>query len=512
VRLFVDRARSVRPAFAADLARSGAVAEIVARLDGLPLAIELAAARTRLLTPEAMLPRLERRLDLLTVGGRDRPERQQTLRGAIAWSHDLLDPPEQRLFARLAVFAPSAAIDQIEAVCGPADELGRDVLDTLDGLVGHSLVRQIDAGGQVRFGMLATIREYAVECLDRGPDAESARDRHLAAYVELAETAGPRLTREGGREWLDRLEDEHDNMRAAFAWAGERGDGGSRLRLVAALWRFWQIRGHLAEGLARAETALAEEAATTDVIRLAALDAAGGLAYWVGNFARAVHWYQKALEVRRQMGGDAIIAEGMYNLAFPMAFGRIDVEEVPAVAGEALERYRRSGDEGGEAKALWLLANVEDEGGDTAAARRYGLEALPILERLGDRFLLGWCLFTIGQLDARDGDLDAAMERLRPALQEFSSVGDQSGLVLVLDTMAAVASRGNDRVRAARLAGAVARLEGTTGTGLNQWTRRRVGWDPAGLRDDPATAPAWRAGEADDDRTIVDFALGTMRE
>jgi hypothetical protein len=201
----------------------------------------------------------------------------------------------------------------------------------------------------------------------------------------------------------------------------------------------------------------------------------------------------------------------MYNLAFPMAFGAIDADQAPILATEALERYRRTGDEGGVAKALWLLANVADEGGDTAVARRYSLEALPILDRLDDRFLLGWCLFTIGQLDARDGDLRAAMERLRPALVHFSSVGDQSGLVLVLDTMAAVARLAGDRVRAARLSGAVARLERTTGTGLNQWNRRKVGWDPTVLRDDPATAPSWRAGEADDDRAIVSFALGTMQ-
>nr|MBA2315376.1 hypothetical protein [Chloroflexota bacterium] len=489
---------------------AAAIAEIVTRLDGLPLAIELAAARSRLLTPEAMLPRLERRLDLLRSGSADLPARQQTLRGAIAWSHDLLDAPERRLFARLAVFMPGGGLDQVEAVCGPASEIGRDVLDTLESLVEHSLVRQREWEGEPRFGMLATIREFAAEQLAAEPDAATIGDRHLAAYVSVAETAAPHLTSADGRAWLDRIDVEQDNMRAALAWAAERNEPALAMRLVASLWRFWQIHGHLLEGIARAEASLAIEGEVPPEIRLAAVDAAGGLTYWHGDLPATTAWYQQALTLRRSIGGDATIAQGLYNLAFPVTFGDGLVEEAMAYGQEAVDRFRRAGDDGGLARSLWLLSNIASQAGDNAGARRYGLEAIPMLQRLQDSFLLGWSLFTVGLLDALEGDLPVARRRLREALEHFHGVGDRSGLVLVLDGIAAVAWLGGEHRTAARISGAVARLERTTGTGLNPWNRRSIGFDPAPLRDDPATVDDYRRGEADDDETIVAFALATM--
>ncbi|HET8776035.1 MAG TPA: protein kinase, partial [Candidatus Limnocylindria bacterium] len=256
VALFVERARAVKPDFAVTNDNAPAVAEICVRLDGLPLAIELAAARIRILTPQAMLSRLEHRLGLAAGGSQNLPERQQTLRGAIAWSHDLLDEPERALFACLSVFVNGAGLDAIEQVCG--SELSLDLLDVLTSLVEKSLVRQsVGVGGEPRFAMLETIREYAMEqALERGR-WDDLRKRHAALFADLAEQAAGQVMGVEKRVWLDRLEQEHDNLRSAFGAAVAAGDAKTALRMASALWRFWQMRGYLTEGLEQVERALA---------------------------------------------------------------------------------------------------------------------------------------------------------------------------------------------------------------------------------------------------------------
>jgi predicted ATPase/class 3 adenylate cyclase len=495
VRLFVDRARSVRPDFALDDANAGAVAEIVSRLDGLPLAIELAAARSRLLSPQQMLPRLERRLDLLAGGMRDLPERQQTLRGAIAWSHDMLEPPERLLFARFSVFVGGAELSEAEMVCGPAGDVGRDVLDGLEALVDHSLLRQIERAGEPRFFMLGTIRDFATEQLAESGEQDALRRRHALAYLGLAERAAPSLTTRDQRTWLDRLARDHDNLRAVHGWALETGDAGVGLRLVSALWRFWQIRGHLVEGKSRAEAAIglpgARDAGET---YLAALEAAGGLCYWLADWPCAESHYQEVLAARRESGEPRSIAEALYNLGFTALFFQANVARARELGEEALGLFRDAGDEPGVAKALWALANVARDQDDPVAARRYVEEAIPILRRLDEAFMLGWSLFTLGQVEARQGYLDASHDRLIEALDLFATAEDISGFALVLDQLAIDAELGGDRQRAARLSGVVAVLEATTGTGLNPSNRMIFGFDPTGLRDDPETAGAWSEG------------------
>jgi predicted ATPase/class 3 adenylate cyclase len=511
VRLFVDRARSVRPDFTLDDENAGTVAEIVARLDGLPLAIELAAARSRLLSPAAMLPRLERRLELLAGGMRDLPERQQTLRGAIAWSHDLLEPPEQRLFARFAVFVGGAELSEAEAVCGPAGDLGREVLDGLEALVEHSLLRQVERSGEPRFFMLATIRDFAVEQLTESGEQEALRRRHALAYLGLAERAAPSLTSRDQRTWLDRLARDHDNFRAVHGWAVETGDGGVGLRLITALWRFWQIRGHLVEGKARADAALAipgaQDAGET---YLAALEAAGGLCYWLADFVCAQSRYEEVLAVRRAEGDPRAIAEALYNLSFTELFRRTNIDRARDLGEEALALFRAAGDERGIAKALWGLANVAGNQPDPAAARRYCEEAIPILRRLDESFMLAWSLFTLGQMESLEGDLEASQERLLEALDLFATADDVSGFALVLDGLAIVAHYAGDRQRAARLSGVVEDLEARTGTGLNPTNRALLGFDPATLRDDPETAAAWAEGRRMSIADALAYARGPL--
>ncbi len=247
VRLFIERAQAVKADFAIDNETAPAVAEICRRLDGLPLAIELAAARVRMLPAQAMLARLDQRLPLLTGGARDAPERQRTLRNTIAWSYDLLQPEEQVLFRRLAVFSGGASFEAIEAVTNPEGEL--DVFGGLERLLEHSLLRQEEGlKGEPRFTMLETIREYGLEQLKALADADAARRMHFEYFLTLAETAEPELSGPDQGVWLDRLEIEHDNVRAALDWGVERNEAEVALRLAAGLWRFWLVRGHFTEG------------------------------------------------------------------------------------------------------------------------------------------------------------------------------------------------------------------------------------------------------------------------
>ncbi|HVM30025.1 MAG TPA: AAA family ATPase [Candidatus Limnocylindrales bacterium] len=342
VRLFVERARAVRPSFRLDPHNAAAVDEIVTRLDGLPLAIELAAARTRVLSVEAIRSRLDQRLALLTGGARDLPQRQQTLRGAIDWSYEMLEPPEQQLFERFSSFAGGAFLAEAEQVCGPAAEVGGDMLDGLAGLADKSLLRVIVGGGEEpRFAMLATIREYAAGRLAERGKTSAVRDRHLRAYSALVERCAPMLLSREGADWHTRLEVDHDNLRAAFDWAVESQRVDAALGLVSGLWRFWQARGHLHEARRRAEKVLAMPGAgeqPADVLA-GAYGAAGGIAYWQGDFVAANRWYRQALRAAEATGDQAAIALASYNQGF--AALEVEADQEDAIQGrEALVRAR----------------------------------------------------------------------------------------------------------------------------------------------------------------------------
>src|ERR687891_401210 len=248
VSLFVERAMAVQPGFQVTNENAPAVAEICARLDGLPLAIELAAARVKILAPQALLARLDRALPLLAGGSRELPQRQRTLRDAIAWSYDLLEEPERPLFARLSAFVGGFTLEAVEAVADPGGDLGLDPFDGVASLTNKSLLRQMATGpAEPRFFMLETIREYAAERLAEAPDADEIRRRHARFFLGLAERAEPELTGPDQVRWLDALEAEHDNFRAALAWAAEH-ELDAALRMGGALWRFWQLPGHLPAG------------------------------------------------------------------------------------------------------------------------------------------------------------------------------------------------------------------------------------------------------------------------
>jgi predicted ATPase/class 3 adenylate cyclase len=521
VALFVDRAQAAQPSFALTDANAAAVAEICHRLEGLPLAIELAAARIKLLSPRAIRDRLTKRLDLLAGGARDLPARQQTLRGAIEWSHELLDDGDRRIFAALGVFVGGAGFEAVEEVCRDLDV---DVLECLASLVDKSLVRRDDgADGEVRFTMLETIREYALERLEGTGAAEDVRARHAAWYLDLAERAAAVIMGPDRRRWLDVLEQEHGNLRAALGWATRTGRADLALRLASALWRFWQMRGHLVEGLERTRAAIAAADEDEDPACLArALDAAGGLAYWMGDGQTAAGFYEQELELQRRLGDRRGEAWALYSLAFTdMYWGSLrDGHFNAANLVRARERVaaavainREIGDELGLAQALWAEANAlwslapPVDSDDFRVGRRNAEEARRIFAKHGDSFMEAWATYTAALSQIRLGDVPGALRALATTLRVFHDAGDVTGYVLVLDGMAHAYALLGDELRAARLAAAVNVLEERTGTGLNPPNREVLGFKPETLRRTPELAAAWNEGRLLETDAAVRLAL-----
>ncbi|MGH2725202.1 MAG: ATP-binding protein [Actinomycetota bacterium] len=479
VTLFIDRAKAVNPGFTITEENAPAVAEVTARLDGLPLAIELAAARSKILAPQAMLKRLDHRLSLLAGGARDRPGRQRTLRDAIAWSYDLLDEEEGTLFARLSVFVGGFTLGAVEEVCAPDGESELDAFEGVASLVNKSLLRQVEGtGDDPRFLMLETIREYASELLAGRPDADGVRARHAAHFQALAERAAPELTGENQVTWLDMLAREHGNLRSALAWAAESDVPGG-LRLAFRLWRFWQIRGHLREARERLEDLLARPGAGDPAARADGLEGLGGVAYWMGDWTRSLAAYEECLRLRREGGDPAPLAHALYNLASVLVYaepGHRDVDRAEGLLGEAMDLYRQVGSPSGEANAMWALA-----GSYFSRALSRGASPKPdLLERAvemfhrsltlyreaGDRFGEGWALHMLGAAETGLGRHEEALRHIAAALELFRAADDRSAFPLMLADLSLIASRRGRARQAIRLYGAAQAQEDAIGTGI----------------------------------------------
>jgi len=325
VRLFIARAQDAQPDFVVTNETAPAVAEICARLDGLPLAIELAATRTRLLSPDALLARLSNRLKVVTGGSHDLPERQQTLRAAIDWSYSLLDPGEQALFARLAVFVGGRTLEAVEAVCDADGGLPFDALDGVESLLDKSLLRrEVGANGEPRLVMLETIHEYARERLFANGEATRCERTHALYYLALVEKAAPHLDGSEQEVWFARLEEEHDNIRAALRWARDTGENAVGLRIVAATGQFWEFRGYWAEGRRQAEVILAANPArdtSDDHVRARAevLRAAGFLALRQTAWGAAEAFMEEGLSLFRELHdefGESKLLVHLHNRAW----------------------------------------------------------------------------------------------------------------------------------------------------------------------------------------------------
>ena len=470
VRLFVERAMAVKPDFRVTAENAAAVAEIVFRLDGLPLAIELAAARVKLLTPQAMLPRLKKGLDLLASSAADRTDRQRTLRGAIAWSYDLLDDGMKRLFARCAVFVGGAMLEQLEAVVGPAEEIGRDVLDGVSELVDQSLMRQTEVDGEPRFRMLVTIRDFAVEKLEASDEAAAIHKRHADAFIALAERAAPQLQGAEQKKWLDAVELEHDNFRAALECAIDSERTEDATRLAHALWRFWQSRGHLHEGRAWAERVLALPDAGPE-IRAKALDTAGGLTYWLGDVVATERLYGEAYDLAKRMGDRAEAAKAAYNFAFVFLVAGTDFPRAGQLLEESIVTFRALGDRSAIGRTAWALAQLHGHGRDASRAdlikaKAFALEAVEQHTALNNRFDLGWALHGLGLTELKLGELDAAEAHWRQGMEIFLAADDNSGLAIYFSNFAELAKVRGDLERHDTLVGAWTTISKRTGVGL----------------------------------------------
>ncbi|MFL5733109.1 MAG: ATP-binding protein, partial [Chloroflexia bacterium] len=487
VALFVERALDAKPDFALTSKNAGAVGEICRRLEGLPLAIELAAARIKVLPPEGILARLESRLNLLVGGALDLPPRQRALRSAIAWSYNLLDAQEQTLFGKLAVFVSGCTLGAAAAVTGSLD-----ALEGLSALVDKSLLRQSEAetAGEMlegppglalspRFSMLETIREFALERLEETGQGAATRREHAAYFLALAEAAEPELVGPWQIEWLGWLEADHDNLRAALRWALEVGEVETALRICGALARFWERRGYLSEGRRWLKEALSMEAAHMhSAQRAKALSAEGFMAIRQGDlgsaelpieeslaiyeelgeragiaqglnrlgllateqadYERARSFHERSLAIYRELGDRWGVANSLHSLGL-IAYYAGDLERVSAILEESLPLWRGLGDRWGIAGSLRLMANVSDDRQDFERSRSLYNECLAIYHEMGNKWGAAWTMHDLGDIAWRFEAYDEAEAQHRENLATFRELGDKTGIAMSLHRLGRIA-------------------------------------------------------------------------
>jgi predicted ATPase len=564
VQLFVERARAARPDFSLSARNAAAVAEICERLDGLPLAIELAAARVRLFPTETLLARLKASggtLSLLTGGARDLPARQQALRDTIAWSHALLEPDEQAVFRRLGVFAGGATLEAAEAVIGGSANgssaggttasggmagggpegglptLDLAVLDGLASLVDKSLLRQEERIGEPCFRLLRTIRDYAAAQLEAAGETDAARRAHAAYFLWLAETAQPELIGAEQERWLNRLAAEHDDLRAALGWAAAAGEAELGLRLAGALWRFWFVRGHLAEGRALLAAALAVPGGEAfPAARGRALNGAGVLAIYQADLAAARSLLTEALDLARHEGDMAGIVRCLNNLGIvEVEVGEYDAaaaryEEALMLARELGEPYRvagllhsmgavvatkgdyaaaeplfreslaikeASGDKEGAAASLANLGLIAQRLGRWAEARALLERSLAMALEIDDQGTIAGAQQVLGLLDLAEGDPAAARARHLAALAIRHRMGDEAGVENSFVNLAGVAVAEGRPEQAGRLLGAAEAIRRRHGLAVPEGERAEYDETVARTRKalgETAFHAAWQAG------------------
>ncbi len=538
IALFVERARAVKHDFALTSDNAPAVAAVCARLDGLPLAIELAAARIKLLSPSSMLARLESCLSLLTGGARDLPTRQQTLRGTVDWSYGLLNTAEQTLFRRISVFLGGCTLEAVEAVCDTSGDLGLDVLEGMSSMVDKSLVQQVEDGaGETRFVMLSTIREYALERLAGSDDVAATRRSHAAYYLVLAEEGA--LEAGAHPEWLNRFEVEHDNFRVALDYLIKIEDADWALRLSTALFHFWETREHLAEGRARIAKVLALEGAIArPKLRSRLLFAAAVLSGEQGDYASAQQLFEDSLEtclelndnrgvavalnalavnardrgelatasllfdrcvaIWRDEGDPADVARALSNLANVSRL-QGNPERASELYNECLAMFREAGDVAGIAWTFNYQGDVARESNDLTAARSFYEQSLAAFSLSRDGWGIASALSDLGSLSWDQSDNDEARRLYGESIQMFQNLGHKRGIARVLECLAANSAAQSNAVQSLRFAGAAAALRERLGTPLTpaeqhklekvlEFARRTLGHD-AGLA-------AWMEGWA----------------
>ena len=530
VGLFVERARAAAPGFELTGGNAAAVAEICRRLDGLPLAIELAAARVRLLPPPALLGRLDHRFSLLTGGARDLPERQRTLKNTLDWSYGLLSASEQALFARLAVFAGPFTLPAAEAVGADSQDPGRvtgpgPVLETLGSLVDSSLVEADTRGGEPRFALLETIREYALERLGDG-DWREAHGRHAAYFLALAESAAAELAGPGQLAWLDRLEAEHDDLLAAMSWLVDQDPPERALRLFWVTWKFWWLRGHIAELARLGDDVAASSERLPPHQRAIALSATGFILISNGDQAKAETLFEQNLALYRQVSdklGVVMTATVLGVLGYLVALRR-DYPRATDLLGQsqALLREVRDDDLSGYDRLQHLLTialvdnflgQIRLSQGDNDSAARLFTDGLTVARRAQDPLSLLISLYDVALTSQAQGDLAGAAGHLKEGLALAAEAEDETSAAYYLEGLAAVAGQQDHPQRAVRLLAASRSLLEAKGSGWLHAFVPRIPHDDAVLEalrsrlGDAAFEDAQAWGASTGSRRAREYAL-----
>jgi predicted ATPase len=514
VSLFVARAREVRPDFSLTDANAETVAAICRQLDGLPLAIELAAAWIRILTPRMLLHRLEERLLLLTGGPRDMPDRQRTLRDTIAWSYDLLGTSEQALFGRLSIFNGGWTLESAERVMSSAATVLQpdSVLDLLGTLLDQHLIFQIERGdGSPRFGMLETIREYGLEQIQANAEIDDACQRHAEYFVTLAEQAERELTGPDQIAWLDRLESEHNNLRAALSWLSS-SDPGTGLRLAASLWLFWYTHGHLREGREWLDRTLAAAPESDARTQAQALNGAGWIALFQMDYVAANEVLNRGLSLYRELGDTDGIVSCLANLGFVVMLGERDPASIPAILDEAIRLRPEVSDKRTVANLLVLAGLVSLAQGDMDGAVSLHEESLALYESSHDIQGMTMCLVNLSLMALGRRDYATADVQLRDVLRYSEISDDKNALLNALNGLAAVASWREQWERAAQLWGAAEAVSEITGLRIAPVTYTITHLDDYldALRahlDHAALSRAWAEGKVMNHDEAIEYAL-----
>ncbi len=550
VELFVQRAAAVGPDFAMTAENAPAIRDICSRLDGLPLAIELAAARTKVLSPGAMLDRLQSRLQLLTGGALDLPERQQTLRKTIDWSHDLLNEAERKLFRRLSVFSGGCTLEAAEAVCNTSRDLEIDLFEGLSSLVDKNLVQCADrTGAETRFAMLELIREYALERLSDQGEESSARRAHAAYYLVIAEEGNPELDPTDRVRWLTQCDGEIDNFRFALDWLFQTRDLDWGLRLCVALFRFWEMREHLTEGRARLETILRLAGTGHSKERARVSHFLGALVTAQGDFAAAEHFLEQSLSLYEELDdqwgiaaslnalaiaardrGDYALAQSNFERSLAcwrllpdrLAIARClhNLANVVKVRGdysrarwalrEATEIFEDLGDRSGAAWSTNQQGDIARERGDLASARSLYQHALLVFRETGDRWGSARSLTDLAGIDSEQGEHLAGQAAYREALEIFAGLGHRRGMARALEGSASLALARGYAARALKLAAAAAHLRNLIGARLPQAEQFKLdqallpAWESLG---EEAGKEAWAEGSAMSLERVIQYSL-----
>ncbi len=548
--LFLQRATAVWPSFTATPENVTVIREICTRVDGLPLAIELAAARIKVLSPNAILQRLQSRLQLLTSGALDLPERQHTLRRTIDWSHDLLGEAERKLLRRLSVFAGGCTLEAAEAVCNTNRDLGMELLEGLSSLVDQNLVQRVDRNdSEPRFTMLETIREYALERLNESDEEPNVRRAHAAYCLVVAEEGNPELDATARARWLTQCDAEIDNFRSALDWLFENRELEWALRLCVALFRFWDMRVHVTEGRARLEavlglacsnypaqrarirlflgaltTALADFPAAESSLQqslelyeelgdhwgiAASLNGLGLSARDRGDYSSAHSYFERSLACWRMLPDRQALARCLHNLAYVVnAMG--DYRRAKWALHEATQIFEQVGDRSGAAWSISQQGDLAREHGELTAAHALYQRALATFRQAGDVWGVGRALADLGSIACEQGDAPAAHESYREAMELFGSLGYRRGIARALEGCACLAVRQKQSARALKLAGAAAHLRQLTSAFLARAEQSRLddmlrpAWEGLSRAEGEA---AWAAGSALSLQRAIEYAL-----